>query len=110
MLPRANRLKIPTSWNRKNPDFQLKTEFFKIIGKKDIRGKSAKIGFIISGKVGKATVRNRLRRRLAALFYTRIADLDPTNELIVIVYPNIAQAKDEEISSSFNKVLPKLHI
>ncbi len=110
MLPRANRLKIPTNWNRKNPDFQLKTEFLKILGKKNVGSKSAKIGFIISGKVGKATVRNRIRRRLASLFYTKIAEIEPSLELIVIVYPNIVQAKDEEISSIFNKILPKLRI
>ncbi len=110
MLPRANRLKIPTKWSRKEPDFQLKGEFFKIIGKKNDNAKNCKIGFIISGKVGKATIRNRIRRRLAAFFYDKLEKLDATVEVILIVYPNIAKATDEEISTSLNKVLPKLYI
>lgn len=109
MLPRANRLKIPTIWSRRDPDFQLKTEFFKIIGKKNTEATSCKIGFIISGKVGKATVRNRVRRRLATLFYTKVGELNPKLELILIVYPTIAKATNEEISTSVNKVLPKLY-
>ena len=110
MLPRANRLKIPTTWSRTDPDFQLKTEFFKIIGKKNPGAKSCKIGFIISGKIGKATIRNRVRRRLATLFYTKVGELNPNLELVLIVYPNISRATNEEISISVHKVLPKLYL
>jgi len=109
MLPSSNRLKIPTNWSRKDPDIKLKTEFFKIIGKKNAAAKGCKIGFIISGKVGKATVRNRIRRVLANLFYPKIAEVNPNLELVLIAYPNISRATNEEISTSLNKVLPKLY-
>lgn len=109
MLPRANRLKIPTTWSRENPDFQLKTEFFKVLVKRKPETSSVKIGFIISGKVGKAIVRNRVRRRLASEFHRRLVELASDQELVLIAYPNIARASNEEISASLNKVLSKLH-
>jgi len=107
MLPRAYRLKIPATWNRQ-PDFQIKTELFKLIGKTNPEGKNCKIGFIISGKIGKATVRNRVRRLLSGCFYAKIDKLNPKLELILITYPNIAKASNEEISSNVDKILPKI--
>lgn len=109
MLPRINRLKLPTAWSKTNPDFQLRTDFFKILAKNIDTHQPLKVGFIISGKVGKANVRNRLRRILSALLYSELAKLAPSKEIILIVYPTAAEASNEEISTSFNKILPKLY-
>ncbi len=108
MLPAAYRLKIPTSWGKSNPDFQIKTEYFKVIGKKVASIKTAKIGFIISGKVGKATVRNRIRRKISGLLQSNLQKLNSNKELIWVVYPSINQASNEEISTAVSKVLSKL--
>jgi len=103
MLPSANRLKLPVSWNR-SPDFANRGPFFKLLAKKG--SGEAKIGFVITTKVGKATVRNSLKRKLGEIFSTRLKAL--TNlEIILILYPTIVGATDEEISASLDKALPK---
>jgi ribonuclease P protein component len=108
MLPLRNRLKLPTHWSKTSPDFQLRTDLFKILGKEIKDDQPAKIGFIISGKVGKANVRNRLRRVLAKYFYGQLEKLKKSQELIMIVHPIMAQATNEEINLNLNKILPKI--
>lgn len=110
MLPLRNRLKLPTLWSKSNPDFQLRTDLFLLIAKEMKEDRPAKIGFIISGKVGKANVRNRLRRFLANYFYNKISSLKESLELIVIVHPTMAKATNEEINLNLNKILPKICI
>jgi len=108
MLPRINRLKLPTAWSKNNSDFQLRTDLFKVLVKNTDSNQPLKVGFIISGKVGKANVRNRLRRTLSAFFYSQLDKLALSKEIILIVYPNAAQASNEEISININKILPKI--
>ncbi len=110
MLPLRNRLKLPTRWSKTNPDFQLRTDLFKIVGKNFTEEKPAKIGFIISSKVGKATVRNRLRRLLSKFFYENLSKIKGSQEIILIAFPVMAKVNNEEINSSLNKVLQKIHI
>ncbi len=110
MLPHKNRLKLPTLWGKTNPDFQVRTELFKLVGKNFHEETPAKIGFIISSKVGKANVRNRLRRILSKFFYDQLGNIKTPRELILIVFPAMAKATNEEINSSLNKVLQKIRI
>lgn len=108
MLPHKNRLKLPTSWGKTNPDFQFKTNLLKLVGKNSNKDNPVRIGFIISSKVGKAVVRNRLRRFLANYFYKEIVSLRPSQEIIIIVFPAAATSTNEEISLSLNKILQKV--
>ena len=108
MLPHKNRLKLPAPWSKTNPDFQVKTDLFKLVGKNVPEGRSVRIGFIISSKVGKAAVRNRLRRELARFFYQELTKIKNSQELVVIVFPAMAKVSNEEIISNLNKVLQKI--
>lgn len=108
MLPHKNRLKLPTPWSKTNPDFQVKTDLFKLVGKNYQGGGEVKIGFIISSKVGKAVVRNRLRRTLAGFFYKELEKIKGSQELIVVVFPAMAKASNEEINFNLNKILQKI--
>ena len=110
MLPLKNRLKLPTPWGKTSPDYQIRTELFKVVGKTFKEDKPTKIGFIISSKVGKATERNRLRRLLAKFFYDKLTEVKSSQEVILIVFPIMAKASNEEINSNLNKVLQKIHI
>lgn len=110
MLPRINRLKLPTPWSKSSPDFQLRSDYFKVLVKNNPKLEAVKIGFIISGKVGKANIRNKLRRSLSALFYMQLDKLKSSQEIILIVYPTAAKTTNEEIRTSLNKVLPKLYL
>lgn len=110
MLPHKNRLKLPAPWSKTKPDFQVKTDLFKLVGKNYPGQEQVKIGFIISSKVGKAVVRNRLRRLLASYFYKELTKIKTTQELIVVAFPTMAKASNEEINFNLNKILQKIHI
>ena len=99
MLPSRFRLKLPPSWNRNYPDFKTSTALFKLIGKRVADQKGTRVGFIVSTKVGKATVRNldHLEKSRGQL------------EVIIIVYPTCAKSSHEELSSSLNQALSKIH-
>lgn len=110
MLPRKNRLKLPSPWSKTSPDFQVKTDLFKVVGKKSSSEHPVKIGFIISSKVGRAVVRNRLRRVLATRFYKDLNKIKNGQELVVVVFPAMGQASNEEINISLNKALQKIYL
>lgn len=109
MLPSQNHLKLPTSWSKNNSDQTLKSEFFKLLVKKT-ESETSKIGFIISTKVGKATLRNHLRRALSEVFKKNADKFSKGLEIVVIVYPTVTKATDEETSLNFNKILSKLYL
>ena len=110
MLPRSNRLKLPTTWKRNKPDFSFFSPYFKIIAKKTNTNEGPKIGFIISTKVGKATTRNRLRRFLAQVVRTQLEKIPAGLEIIFIVAPGAGSSKHEEIGLEVNKVVSKLSL
>lgn len=108
MLPHTNRLKLPTVWSKTNSDFQVKTALFKLVGKNYQDQRPVKVGFIISSKVGKAVVRNRLRRTFAEFFYRELIKIKDSQELIIIAFPALAKASNEEIYFNLNKILQKI--
>jgi len=109
MLPSKNRLKLPVKWDRNRADFQFRTDFFKLISKKVAVEEEPKVGFIITTKVGKATVRNALKRKLVASIGPHLEKLSRGVEIIFIAYPTLAKAKDEDISASVDKALSKIY-
>jgi ribonuclease P protein component len=108
MLKAKNRLKLPASWKKEKPDYQIYSPLFKLIAKKVETNSFPKIGFIISGKVGKATVRNRLRRKIAEIIRTSLGEMDQRLEIIFLLSANSAKASDEELSTEINKALSKI--
>lgn len=110
MLPSRFRLKLPPSWNRNYPDFKANTPLFKLVGKQVPNKKAPRIGFIISTKVGKAVIRNRIRRQLESILRASLEKSSSPVEVIIIVYPTCSQASYEELSASLNQVLPKIHL
>lgn len=109
MLPVKNRLKLPTKWNRNYPDLQFRTPHFKMLVKKIAPPQECKLGFIISGKVGKATVRNRLRRLIEG-FMRENLEKPLGLDIVLIVYPSASKATNEEINVSCDQTLSKIHL
>jgi ribonuclease P protein component len=105
MLPRENRLKLPVKWDRYHPELQFRSHLFKVIAKRTSNTLPAKVGFLITTKVGKAVLRNELKRKLSALLRTRLSSLPVGLEMIWIVHPELAKAKDEEIVATVDKAL-----
>lgn len=57
--------------------------YFSLYFLRDRLAKSSKIGFIVSNKVGKATLRNRIKRRLREIFHPWLKS--EINYLMVVV-------------------------
>lgn len=108
MLPAKNRLKLPTTWQRNYSDSQLRTPHFKALIKKVADGE-CKVGFVISSKVGKATDRNRIRRLLETFLKDALTS-KMSLEIVLIIYPSANKASNEELSSSINQILSKIHL
>lgn len=108
MLPSQFRLKLPPKWNRNFPDFKTSTKFFKVLAKQIEAGTTTRVGFIISTKVGKAVIRNRIRRKMENLLLPIVNQATNKWDLIFIVYPTCGQASDEEISTQLNYALSKI--
>ncbi len=109
MLPLTNRLKLPVSWNR-NPDYQFRTTLFKLIAKYTENSDQPKVGFIVTTKVGKATERNRLKRKLSEYLKIRLPQLKNGVELVLILYPLAKSASNEDLSLNLDRALSKISV
>lgn len=84
MLPIDNRLDLKRVFPQlKREGKTFKSPFFIALYKKNA-GNNLKIGFVVTKKVGKATIRQRLRRLLREAFRTNL-DQFPVNFDIAII-------------------------
>lgn len=60
-------------------------------------GRAARVGFVVSGKVGNAVVRHRVTRRLRVLVRPLLASCPPGTELVVRALPAAAAASSAEL-------------
>ena len=109
MLPAKFRLKINQarsySWTNKE---QVYTPLFKLVYRFGNRGALPKIGFIVSGKIGKATERNRVRRMLVAAVKDKLEGFPNQIEAIIIGNQKVKNAGYEEISDFLGQALSKI--
>ena len=60
----------------------------------DEAGEAPRVGLAVSRKVGGAVVRNRMKRRLRAIFDELLPTLPPGRDYVVIVRPGLAEAAE----------------
>jgi ribonuclease P protein component len=65
----------------------------------------ARVGITVSGRVGKAVVRNKVRRRIREALRTRPVGLAAGNDLVVIARPRSAAASWTELNVALDSVL-----
>ena len=106
MLPKKYRLNLNKQRFFRG-EFEYTSPLFKIL-KKNSSDQGPKIGFIISGKVGKAVVRNRVRRLLSQSIYNKMEIIPKNSQLILIAFPRIAKSNPEQIESELHKGLKKV--
>jgi len=106
VLPRANRL-------TKKKDFEVifkkgkgvKDDFliFKIL-KNHL--KKSRFGFIVSKKVSnKATVRNKIKRRLRDAVFKKLDEIKNNIDVIIVALPGIENKEFSEIQEAIDKFL-----
>ena len=68
-----------------------------------------RVGITVSGRVGNAVVRNRVRRRLREALAVRIAALPASADAVVVARPASARASWSELSAALDSVLARAH-
>ena len=111
-MPKKFRLKINSAGSEKWPNKKfIYTPFFKFIYRYDEKAlETPKVGFIVSGKIGKAVQRNRARRILTEVVREKIREFPPQVDVLIIGNKGLDKAAHEEISDQVNKVLSKINI
>jgi ribonuclease P protein component len=64
-----------------------------------------RVGITVSGRVGKAVVRNRVRRRLREALTQRFASLPERSDVVVAARPASATASWAELCTALDSVL-----
>lgn len=65
------------------------------------RRPGARVGFCVSKKLGKAVVRNKLRRRLREVYRENAQNLNPRWDLVIVARKDAAQATFQELRTAF---------
>lgn len=67
------------------------------------------VGFTVTRKIGKAVVRNRIRRRLRAAVVAESAAFRPSTDYVLVARPAALTAGFGELRSEIAGALPRLH-
>jgi len=111
MLPKINRLRRKKDFERifkKGKGFKEDLLFLKII--KNNLG-LIRFGFVVSQKISKkATVRNKIKRRLRAMIGKEIKKNETGFDILFIVSPGLEKKKFQDVEKIINKLLQKAGI
>jgi len=66
-----------------------------------------RVGITVSGRIGKAVVRNKVRRRLRALLSARFEQLPHSSDIVVSARPASAEATWSELRVALDSVLAR---
>ncbi len=72
-------------------------------------GRSCKVGFVASKKIGNAVKRARAKRRLRALF-VKMAPVLKKGEYILVAKPPVLDTPFNELEKSFRRAIKRLSI
>lgn len=111
MLPKANRLTKKKDFERVFKKGKGLKEEFLVIKALDNNLSVSRFGFIVSKKISKkATLRNKIKRRLRELAWTRLGQIRQGIDVVVIAGPGIGEKNFGEIEKIINKLLEKIGI
>lgn len=74
--------------------------------RRETPGGGPRLGLVVSRRVGKAIVRNRVKRRLRAIFRETAPALDPSCDYVVIARRAAAEVSYAELASRFKGAAP----
>jgi len=105
MLPKENRLKKRKDFEsvfRKGKGFK---EDFLVLKKNKNNLNQSRFGFLVGGRVSKkATIRNKIRRRLSSLVQKKLAKIKPGIDVIFIVQPGLENKNFAQIERTIDRL------
>lgn len=110
MLKRINRLKKRYQFNyvyKSGEHFSGEHMVLYLVSSKT---KSIKVGLAVTKKVGKAVVRNRIRRQLREIIKKQVPSLKQNYNIIVVARDNITSASFETLTNEFSKLIKKANL
>lgn len=107
MLPNNFRLRKRTefSYSFKHGSFNNFKNLNVVVFKR--KDQLLRIGFSVSKKVGKAVVRNKIKRRLSAIVYSNLKQIKKGFNLIFIAKPEIVNLTFSELQKEIDFALEK---
>ena len=107
MLKKENRLKKNKHFNFIYKHGQgLKQGFLSLVFIK-AKVRPFKVGFSVSTKIGKAVVRNKIKRRMREAFGQIVKDVDRRYNYIFVARDGIQEANFDEIKTNIVKIVKK---
>ena len=110
MLSKVNRLKKRYQFNyvyKNGTHFSASALVLYVATSKT---KSIKVGFAVTKKLGKAVVRNKIRRRLREIVRNHLPKLKQNYNIIIVARDNVSDFSFEELSNQFMSLALKADI
>lgn len=110
MLKKENRLKKNKHFNfiYKKGSYESSDKLTLVYIKSKFR--TYKVGFSVNNKVGKATKRNKIKRRMRESFKQLIPMVDRRYNYIFVAKPELVECSFDEIKSNMIKLLKKANL
>ena len=107
MLPRRHRLTRSRDFTRARRFGRSASSPLVALYVLPVRSPDARVGFSVSKKVGKATVRNRVKRRMREAVRHQLPRIRPGQDLVFIARPAAAEATYHELAVVIDSLLRK---
>ena len=80
-----------------------------VYGKKNRYGQS-RLGITVSGKIGKAVVRNKIRRRLREIYRLHEAEILPGYDVILVARGRVLSVQYRQLEKEFLTLCDRLRL
>lgn len=111
MLPKQNRLKKKKDFEKVFKEGQGFKEDFLFLKFAKNNLKKSRFGFIVSKKFSKkATLRNKIKRKLREIIKMKLAKIKEGFDIILVINPGLEQKDFWEMEEAVNRILAKAKV
>jgi len=70
----------------------------------------SRFGFVVSKRLGNAVKRNKIKRRMREIARTRLVNIEPGFDIVIIARKPVAQAQFKEMEKGLERLLKKARL